>query len=91
MRQQRPGQNPAPRREPCSLCVSYGFPLRARTHSLKECFALQSLQKKERGLLARQINSTIDGTELREAGQAVNITDQGHEGDIPWIDGDSSD
>ena len=45
VKQQRPGQNNAPRREPCSLCMSYGFPLRARTYLLKDCFALQSLQK----------------------------------------------
>ena len=90
-RQQRPGQNIAPKREPCSLCMSYGFSLRAKTHSLKDCFALQSLQKKERGVLARQINSTIDGTEFKDGEQAGPMIDEGHDGDIPWLDGDSSD
>ena len=85
-RQGGQGQSFAPRREPCSLCKSYGFTLRAKTNSLKDCFALQSMQKKERGMLAMQINSTIDGTEMQ---------DNEKEGDefehVPWLDGDSSD
>ena len=71
--------------------MSYGFSLRAKTHLLKDWFALQSLQKKERGALARQINSTIDGTEFKDVEQAGNMIDEGHDNDIPWLDGDSSD
>ena len=76
-----------PKKEPCSLCQSYGFTLRAKTHSLKDCFALQTMQKKERGMLAMQINSTIDGTEMREDDKPEEMPGD----DIPWLEGDNSD
>ena len=81
------GQGFVSKREPCSLCNSYGFTLRAKTHSLKDCFALQAMQKRERGMLARQINSTIDGSEMKNDDEP----DGGLGGDIPWLDGDVSD
>ena len=92
-RQQRPGQV-APKREACSLCNSYGFTLRARTHSLKDCHALKSMQKRERGVLAMQINSTLDGTEMQDTANAgVTQTDEDSVSqiEIPWFDGDASD
>ena len=85
-RQAGQSQSFAPRREPCSLCKSYGFTLRAKTHSLKDCFALQSMQKKERGMLAMQINSTIDGTEMQDTEKEGEQFEH-----VPWLDGDSSD
>ena len=92
-RQQRPGPGfGSQRREPCSLCKSYGFALRAETHVLKDCLALKSMQKREKGLLARQINATLDGSELEESsssGTAQSV--QEDQNDIPWLDGDSSD
>ena len=92
-RQQRPAPGfGSQRREPCSLCKSYGFALRAETHVLKDCLALKSMQKREKGMLARQINATLDGSELEESsssGTAQSV--QEDQNDIPWLDGDSSD
>ena len=81
------------RREPCSLCKSYGFQLRAQNHSLKDCHALQAMQNKEKGILARQINSTIDGTEFEDISSTgtAQSGDSGNQNDIPWHDGDNSD
>ena len=92
-RQQRPGPVlGSQRKEPCSLCKSYGFALRAETHVLKDCLALKSMQKREKGMLARQINATLDGSEVEESsssGTAQSV--QEDQNDIPWLDGDSSD
>ena len=88
--QPRPGGR---RREPCSLCKSYGFVLRANSHVLKDCLALKSMQKREKGMLAMQINATLDGTEMEEI-SSTGMVQPGQDtaqNDIPWIDGDSSD
>ena len=92
-RQQRPAPGfGSQRREPCSLCKSYGFALRAETHVLKDCLALKSMQKREKGLLARQINATLDGSELEESSSSGTAQSaQEDQNDIPWLDGDSSD
>ena len=93
-RQQRSG--PAQgfqRKEPCSLCKSYGFVLRANTHVLKDCLALKSMQKREKGMLAMQINSTLDGTETEDISSSgtAQSGQESDQNDIPWLDGDSSD
>ena len=93
--QKQPGSGQvAQRKEACSLCTSYGFTLRARTHSLKDCHALKSMQKRDRGVLARQINSTLDGTEMLDTasvGAAQTEEDSSSQNEIPWLDGDASD
>ena len=80
------------RNDPCSLCRSYGFTARANTHSVKDCITLKNLKKKEKGILAMQINATLDGSEVEDLslGETVSAAD-GENSEIPWLDGDSSD
>ena len=61
---------------------------------MKDCHALKSMQKRERGVLAMQINSTLDGTEMQDTANAgVTQTDEDSVSqiEIPWLDGDASD
>ena len=62
---------------------------------MKDCYALKALQRRDKGVLAMHINSTLDGTELEgeydisghESHEEANSHDH-----IKWLeDGDSSD
>ena len=88
-RHQGSGQ-PTSKKE-CSLCKSYGFIFRASTHSTKDCLALKAMQKKERGVLAMSINSTLDGTELEDGPETVIEEEStSHEDDVKWLDEEDS-
>ena len=78
-------------RRECSLCKSYGFIFRAGTHALKDCLALKAMQKREKGILAMHINSTLDGSEL-EGDPDTSVHGDFNQNEIQWLeDGDSSD
>ena len=73
----------------CSLCKSYGFITRAQSHELKDCHVFNSIKKKERGILAMQINATLDGNELEDAFEnQLKIEDDNNE-EVQWYNGDS--
>ena len=83
---------PSSAREECSLCKSYGFIYRAGTHSLKDCFALKALQKRDKGVLAMQINSTLDGTEFEGDNASSGHEEVSSHENSNWLqNGDSSD
>ena len=95
-RQSAVGQSQPSSRQECSLCKSYGFIFRAGTHSLKDCFALKALQKRDKGILAMHINSTLDGTELEgdrdNSGHEVSHEEVISHDNNHWLnDGDSTD
>ena len=89
--QRQQGSSQPTSKKECSLCKSYGFIFRASTHSTKDCLALKAMQKKERGVLAMSINSTLDGTELEdETETTIEEESNSHDDDVKWLDGEES-
>lgn len=74
------------KRESCYLCKAYGYSPLANTHALRDCSVLKAMQKKDKNVLAMQISSSYDNSDLEENQIDTTVN---HD-DIPWLDNDSS-
>ena len=56
----------------CTICKSYGFYTRALSHETKDCNSLKSLGQNERGLVAMNINATLDNSEIEALSEEIS-------------------